>query len=186
MWSSSATYSPTTSFVLFVISLCPLDQKRATCRHVREPRRTPCPLGRHVLTPNPATGETWRVIMELGVGAAECGSDVINTVFFFSFGLLYNAVSSYIARNCRMGRSWREVVSSAFACTDRRKHETFQDIAGVSAEIWTAHFFNSLKQVVTIYSICLTMLKFWVVPTECIYVFRMALTVNSDFLPKQY
>jgi hypothetical protein len=40
--------------------------------------------------------------------------------------------------------------------------------------------------VVTIYTIFFNILTLWVLPTECICVFHMVFTVNSDSFPKQH
>jgi hypothetical protein len=87
--------------------------------------------------------------------------------------------------NSELGRSWRDVVSPhQRACSGICLHGLKE--SSVSAEIRTGHFFNSLKPVVTVYTTCINMLKLWVIPTECICMLRMVLTINSDFFPKQH
>jgi hypothetical protein len=46
--------------------------------------------------------------------------------------------------------------------------------------------FNLWSLVVNIYTICFNTLKLCILPTECICVFRMVLTINSDCFPKQH
>jgi hypothetical protein len=40
--------------------------------------------------------------------------------------------------------------------------------------------------VVTIYTTCFNTLKLCILPTQCIYVFPMVLTINSDCFPRQH
>jgi hypothetical protein len=43
-----------------------------------------------------------------------------------------------------------------------------------------------LNSVVTICTTCFSILQLWILRTECICAFRMVLTINCDFLPKQH
>jgi hypothetical protein len=45
---------------------------------------------------------------------------------------------------------------------------------------------NKVRPVVTINTTCLNILKFCILPTQCIFMFHMILTRNSDIYPKQY
>jgi hypothetical protein len=44
------------------------------------------------------------------------------------------------------------------------------------------------RKMVTIYvcTTCYNIQKLCILPTQCIYVFRMILTINSDYFPKQH
>jgi hypothetical protein len=57
--------------------------------------------------------------------------------------------------------------------------------SGVIAAI--TEVYTCLKgPVVTICITCVNTLNLPILPTECIYVFRMVLTINSDCFPKQH
>jgi hypothetical protein len=113
----------------------------------------------------------------------------------FKTGRLYHAVAT-----------WNLRTISAFVC--RRRKTNVAEMAGrriSNPEVYkitlkissptsheTVRFHdndqpvNPLSQVVTICTTCFKMPKLCNVPTQCIYVFHMVLTIKSNSFPKQH
>jgi hypothetical protein len=69
--------------------------------------------------------------------------------------------------------------------TEKRQKVLTHFFLATKILVWLTDF-NILKPGYSICSTCCNTLKLCILPTQCVCVFRMVLTINSDCFPKQH